>query len=87
MRCHDKSKTCPTCPESFATTKDLNRHINSVHQTTKRFYCTVARCKYARLAVGGASFARKDNWRRHMRDKHGRGNEEMGQGDDMDVDE
>lgn len=89
-RYHLKSKPCPipSCLESFATTKDLNRHINSVHQTTKKYYCTVHGCKYSKVSSTGASFSRKDNWRRHMRDRHGKGEEEISRdGDEMDLED
>jgi hypothetical protein len=45
-----------------------------VHETTKLYFCSLARCKYAR--AHGKGFPRKDNWRRHVR-KHGVGAEEM----------
>jgi len=72
------SQPCPHCDRGFETAKDVNRHINGVHETTKRWFCTVARCRYSRSSVGphrtfshGKGFSRKDNWSRHMKNKHG----------------
>jgi len=48
-----------------------------VHQTTKKYYCAVAGCKYTKISGTGASFSRKDNWRRHVRDKHKKIAEEL----------
>jgi len=46
-----------------------NGSIKGVIITTKRFFCTFRKCKYARM--GRRGFPRKENWRRHMRNKHG----------------
>lgn len=35
---------------------------------TRKFYCTQPDCPYSRQ--GGKSFPRKDNWKRHMTNKH-----------------
>lgn len=86
VRHHEKPVACQACPRSFPTTKDLRRHINSVHETTRTWYCTVVGCKFSKIStggVGGKSFTRKDNWRRHMKDIHGRRDENL----DMDVDD
>lgn len=75
-RYHDKTKFCPHCPKAFATVKDLNRHINTKHassETKKTYHCTELGCKFAKLSVPRMRFDRKDNWRRHMRDKHRKG--------------
>ena len=70
MRYHQKPKTCERCGKSFGTITHLEGHINSFHERTKRFYCTVAGCKYSKTGLNSAFFSRKDNWRRHMSDKH-----------------
>lgn len=36
---------------------------------TRKFFCREKDCPYSR--EGGKSFPRKDNWSRHMRNKHG----------------
>ncbi|CZR59938.1 uncharacterized protein PAC_09833 [Phialocephala subalpina] len=69
-RYHDKPEACPHCPRDFGTTKDLNRHINDIHERTKVFYCLETTCKRSRV-MRGKGFPRKDNWRRHMKDAHG----------------
>jgi uncharacterized C2H2 Zn-finger protein len=75
---HIHSKKCPQCEIGFETAKDVNRHINSIHVTTKRFFCTFVKCKYSRSMAGsqGRGFPRKDNWRRHMKKKHSLSEEE-----------
>ena len=37
------------------------------------FFCTFAGCKYSRLLASNRNggFPRKDNWRRHMKNRHG----------------
>jgi len=65
----------------------VRRHQNDVHNTTKRYFCSVKGCKYARNGNGdgdGAGrkdggkelkgFPRKDNLKRHLR-RHGIGDE------------
>lgn len=52
----------------FGTKTHLDRHINDKHNKTRKYYCTQQGCPYSRQ--GGKSFPRKDNWRRHMVNKH-----------------
>jgi len=52
----------------FGTKTHLDRHVNDKHNKTRKFYCTQSDCPYSRQ--GGKSFPRKDNWRRHMINKH-----------------
>lgn len=53
----------------FGTKTHLDRHVNDKHNKTRKYHCTVAGCAYAKQG-GGKSFPRKDNWRRHMQNKH-----------------
>ncbi|KAN0110733.1 hypothetical protein V8E51_007120 [Hyaloscypha variabilis] len=69
LRYHQKPKQCPTCSKNFGITTHLERHINSAHLSTKIWYCPNETCKYSR-AAGKGGFARKDNWRRHVKGKH-----------------
>ncbi|KAF8850735.1 hypothetical protein BDZ45DRAFT_808928 [Acephala macrosclerotiorum] len=69
-RYHDKPQSCLHCPRDFGTTKDLNRHINDIHERTKVFYCLKQTCRRSR-ALRGKGFSRKENWKRHMKDAHG----------------
>ncbi|KAK4240126.1 hypothetical protein C8A03DRAFT_13544 [Achaetomium macrosporum] len=69
-RYHDRPWPCkqPGCERSFGTITHLKRHINDKHFKTRKFYCTQPDCSYSRQ--GGKSFPRKDNWKRHMLNKH-----------------
>ncbi|KAK0729906.1 hypothetical protein B0H67DRAFT_478481 [Lasiosphaeris hirsuta] len=69
-RYHDRPHECPHmgCSMKFGTKTHLDRHINDKHMKTRKFYCTQSDCPYSRQ--GGKSFPRKDNWRRHMLNKH-----------------
>ena len=56
-----KSHKCDHCDiPAFEYPKDLSRHINDIHEMTKRYRCP----------VGCRSFKRKDNFRRHLRAQH-----------------
>ncbi|KAK5656222.1 hypothetical protein OQA88_4983 [Cercophora sp. LCS_1] len=69
-RYHERPHECthPGCTMRFGTKTHLDRHINDKHNKTRKFHCTVHDCPYSRQ--GGKSFPRKDNWRRHMMNKH-----------------
>ncbi len=69
-RYHDRPWPCqrPGCERSFGTITHLKRHIEDKHSQTRKFYCTQPECKYSRQ--GSKSFPRKDNWKRHMMNKH-----------------
>ncbi|KAJ9155461.1 Serendipity locus protein H-1 [Pleurostoma richardsiae] len=67
-RYHERPHECPHCEKRFGTKTHLDRHINDKHMKTKKYHCTVATCAYSKQ--GGKSFPRKDNWRRHMTNKH-----------------
>ncbi|KAB5517329.1 hypothetical protein GE09DRAFT_569618 [Coniochaeta sp. 2T2.1] len=69
-RYHDRPHLCehPGCGKRFGTKTHLDRHINDKHTKTKKYFCTQYNCPYSRQ--GGKSFPRKDNWRRHMQNKH-----------------
>ncbi|KAK0628586.1 hypothetical protein B0T17DRAFT_505247 [Bombardia bombarda] len=69
-RYHDKPHECehPGCSMRFGTKTHLDRHINDKHKRARKFYCTESGCPYS--IGGGKSFPRKDNWRRHIQNKH-----------------
>lgn len=68
-RYHERPHQCPQCDKRFGTKTHLDRHINDKHNKTRKYHCTVTGCAYSKQG-GGKSFPRKDNWRRHMQNKH-----------------
>ncbi|TLD22074.1 hypothetical protein PspLS_07954 [Pyricularia sp. CBS 133598] len=72
VRYHDRKYRCSytDCTATFGTKTHLERHVNDKHTKSKGFHCSVEGCPYSR--VNGKSFPRKDNWRRHMQNKHKR---------------
>lgn len=69
-RYHDRTHACPYegCDRKFGTKTHLDRHVNDRHLKLRQYHCAEAGCEWA---VGGKSFPRKDNWRRHLVKKHG----------------
>ncbi len=53
--------SCHICTETFSLNKDLVRHILSVHTSERPFRCD--KCN--------VSYKRKDNFDRHLRNRHG----------------
>ncbi|KAF8855525.1 hypothetical protein BDZ45DRAFT_502834 [Acephala macrosclerotiorum] len=70
LKSHTRPSQCPHCGRGFETSKDVKRHVNDVHETTKRFFCSVSDCRFSRTAGEGSGFKRKENWKRHVRSKH-----------------
>ena len=70
---HTRPAKCIHCGAGFETSKDVSRHINSIHAPTKLFFCTFQGCKFSRSTADSHGFPRKDNWRRHMKSRHGLG--------------
>lgn len=70
-RYHDRPHKCghKGCDKQFGTKTHLDRHINDKHNKTRKYHCLEPTCPYSR--TGGKAFPRKDNWRRHMINKHG----------------
>jgi len=68
---HDRPYECTEseeCRAVFGSKKDLDRHINDIHQSNSRFYCPHEGCKYSQEQ--GDGFSRKDNRDRHIRTRH-----------------
>ncbi|CAK7218792.1 hypothetical protein SBRCBS47491_003625 [Sporothrix bragantina] len=70
-RYHERPHECtfPDCGKRFGTRTHLDRHVNDKHSKSRKYHCTEEGCPYS--VPGGKSFPRKDNWRRHMVNKHG----------------
>jgi hypothetical protein len=66
---HNLPFQCPSCPARQATKREFNRHINSIHVRTEKYYCTVSTCNRS-LNKNGKPFSREDGCRKHMRTKH-----------------
>ncbi|KAH7418768.1 hypothetical protein BKA64DRAFT_207968 [Cadophora sp. MPI-SDFR-AT-0126] len=54
---------------AFKWPKDLRRHIKDIHETRARYRCPVAGCKHGDNTAYH-SIKRKDNFRRHLQNKH-----------------
>ena len=55
----------PACDRPpFKYSKDLRRHINDIHNTTRSYRCQVEGCRTDHL------FKRNDNLQRHIREQH-----------------
>ncbi|EFX01632.1 zinc finger protein 2 [Grosmannia clavigera kw1407] len=69
-RYHERPHECVVtgCGKRFGTKTHLDRHINDKHSKSRKYHCTEEGCPYS--VPGGKSFPRKDNWRRHMVNKH-----------------
>ncbi|CAK7272140.1 hypothetical protein SEPCBS57363_004980 [Sporothrix epigloea] len=70
-RYHERPHECTfrDCGRRFGTRTHLDRHVNDKHSKSRKYHCTEEGCPYS--VPGGKSFPRKDNWRRHMVNKHG----------------
>ncbi|KAL2757829.1 hypothetical protein ACRALDRAFT_1061121, partial [Sodiomyces alcalophilus JCM 7366] len=70
-RYHERPHKCTHegCNKQFGTKTHLERHINDKHNKLRKYHCLEPSCPYSK--VGGKAFPRKDNWRRHMINKHG----------------
>jgi len=76
-RYHNLPFQCPSCPLRQATKSELNRHINSVHFPTEKYYCRIATCNRS-LNGNGKPFSRQDGCRKHMKTRHRMTNDQVG---------
>jgi len=65
---------CKNCVKAFPTPKDLERHDNSIHNNTVKYFCPYDYCRdSARLNIEewfAWGFRRKDHWQKHMKMEH-----------------
>lgn len=75
---HSRPFKCEACSSSWATSGHLNRHMNSCHKRTEKYYCTVSGCSRSNDPKGEPvlPFWRSDTCSKHMRKVHGLGKEE-----------
>lgn len=74
---HTRPSRCQQCTKRFPSPKDLERHNNSVHDHTIKFFCTHDWCRASIKLYGpdsqewfNSGFSRKDHWQKHMRKDH-----------------
>ncbi|KAH8590041.1 hypothetical protein B0O99DRAFT_635499 [Bisporella sp. PMI_857] len=87
FRQHQKNHTrpahCPKCAARFPSLKDLERHDNTVHNNTLKYFCPHTWCrasiKLERNFWFWWGFRRKDHWLKHMRDEHNTKKDEVKQ--------
>ncbi|KAN0110723.1 hypothetical protein V8E51_007110 [Hyaloscypha variabilis] len=68
-RYHNLPFQCLSCQARQATKRELDRHINSVHNLTEKYYCPVTACTRS-LSRDGKPFSREDGCRKHVRRRH-----------------
>jgi hypothetical protein len=71
---HLRPYKCNQCGRGFPTPKDLERHDNSVHNNTIKYFCPYDWCRDSvrqdieECIVWG--FRRKDHWQKHLKAEH-----------------
>jgi hypothetical protein len=79
---HTRPFKCQQCSLGFPTPKDLERHNNSVHTTTTKYFCPHDYCRDSlrpdQTSIITWGFRRKDHWQKHMRDEHQMNREGVG---------
>jgi hypothetical protein len=85
---HTRSSHCSHCSRGFPSAKDLERHFNSKHKLTIKYFCPYEKCRESMgpLEDGeilggedwGKGFKRKDHWQKHLQDQHKLGRETVG---------
>jgi hypothetical protein len=80
---HTRPFKCQQCSLGFPTPKDLERHNNSVHTTTTKYFCPHDYCRDSlrpdQTSIITWGFRRKDHWQKHMRDEHQMNREDVRQ--------
>jgi hypothetical protein len=78
---HTKPSQCPQCSKRFPSPKDLDRHNNSVHNNTIKYFCPYDYCRDALKPEMEDwvqwGFRRKDHWLKHLRAEHSAGRKEV----------
>jgi hypothetical protein len=78
---HFRPSKCTHCKKGFPSPKDLERHNNSVHDNTVKYFCPHDYCRDAlKPDMEGWlqwGFRRKDHWLKHLRAEHQAGQEEV----------
>ncbi|CZR52424.1 uncharacterized protein PAC_02301 [Phialocephala subalpina] len=85
---HTRSSKCSHCSRGFPSPKDLERHFNSKHKLTIKYFCPYECCrdsmgplKDGEILGGedwGKGFKRKDHWQKHLQDEHKLSRETVG---------
>jgi hypothetical protein len=78
---HSRPSKCTQCSKRFPSPKDLDRHNNSVHNNTIKYFCPHDYCRDALKPEMEDwvqwGFRRKDHWLKHLRTEHQAGREEV----------
>ncbi|KAH6712031.1 hypothetical protein BKA61DRAFT_78302 [Leptodontidium sp. MPI-SDFR-AT-0119] len=78
---HIRPSHCPKCAARFPSPKDLERHDNTVHNNTLKYFCPYEWCRDSiKLELEGWfvwGFRRKDHWLKHLRDEHSTSKDEV----------
>ncbi|KAE8445131.1 hypothetical protein EG329_013733 [Mollisiaceae sp. DMI_Dod_QoI] len=85
---HTRSSKCNHCNRGFPSAKDLERHFNSRHKLTIKYFCPYECCRESmgplqdgeilRSEDWGKGFKRKDHWQKHLQDEHKLSRETVG---------
>lgn len=71
---HIRPSKCKQCNKGFPSPKDVERHVNSVHNNTIKYFCPHDYCRDALKPQKEDwvqwGFRRKDHWLKHLRTEH-----------------
>ncbi|KUJ12515.1 uncharacterized protein LY89DRAFT_688190 [Mollisia scopiformis] len=86
---HGRAFKCSHCTRGFPSPKDRERHFNSRHKLTIKYFCPYEKCRDSMgpLSNGeilgsddwGNGFKRKDHWRKHLQEEHRLSRETVGE--------
>ncbi|PVH81221.1 hypothetical protein DL98DRAFT_514856 [Cadophora sp. DSE1049] len=78
---HIRPSHCLKCTSRFPSPKDLERHENTVHNTTLKYFCPYAGCQESIHLESEYwstwGFGRKDHWLKHLRTEHSTSKDEV----------
>ncbi|PVH69246.1 hypothetical protein DL98DRAFT_522298 [Cadophora sp. DSE1049] len=70
----EKPYTCsyPECDKraGFGAKRDLQNHINSIHEQSEKFFCRAPGCSRSNSSPGNRAFLRLDKLKEHIKSQH-----------------